>query len=455
MHSFSPLNAGWDGAARPSLPRRLCLIIHCKDSASPATSESAADRRPYDWLAGQSIEKKPGNRPRECEDDTSWTRTKMKNLFNQAMKRSVITKHLGGIGLGLAVLTTTAKADDHGAVYTMDNASGANHVLVFDCEENGRLTPAGSVATGGAGTGAGLSSQGSVLLSHDGRWLFTCNAASDEISVFASDEGNLQLVDKVNSAGHSPVSLALHHNLLYVLNAGGLVGSKDNVTAFLLVDGKLVALPDSTRALSGDNTGPAQVSFTQDGDALVVTERQTSLIDTFALGDDGLATSHKTFVSAGTTPFGFAVGRNDRIFVSEASGVPNGSSASSYSISDAGDLEVISAVVPTEQKAACWLTLTPNGHFAYTANAGSGSLSGFKVGLDGTLHLLDPNGITAVIGTGSHPIDMATSRNGRFLFSLANGNGTLGAFRITSNGSLDPLGSTGGLPTSAAGLAAR
>ncbi|PYV66490.1 MAG: 3-carboxymuconate cyclase, partial [Acidobacteria bacterium] len=73
----------------------------------------------------------------------------------------------------------------------MDNAASANHVLVFQRAENGQITSVGSVTTGGTGTGAGLSSQGAVLLSHDGHWLFVCNAGSDEISVFEITPGNL------------------------------------------------------------------------------------------------------------------------------------------------------------------------------------------------------------------------------------------------------------------------
>jgi len=156
----------------------------------------------------------------------------------------------------------------------------------------------------------------------------------------------------------------------------------------------------------------------RDGDVLIVTERLTSLIDTFTLGDDGLAVSHQTSPSSGATPFGFAVGQNNRIFVSEASGVPNGSSASSYNVSDSGDLAVISASVPTEQQAASWLTLSLDERFAYTANAGSGSLSSFSVAPDGALQLLNPGGIAAVVGVGSHPVDMAVSRDGKFLVSL-------------------------------------
>jgi len=372
------------------------------------------------------------------------------------MNRISSAKLYSGLGLSLGLLGTTLKAGEAGAVYTMDNAASANHVLVFQRAENGQITSAGSVATGGAGNGAGLSDQGAVLLSQDGRWLFVCNAGSDEISLFAIAPGSLQLVDKVSSGGHLPLSLTQRHNLLYVLNAGGTVGDKDNLTGFVFAGGRLVPLSESTRALSGDNTGPAQVSFTQDGNALVVTERLTGLIDTFTLGDDGLATTHKTFQSQGPTPFGFAVGRNDRIFVSEANaGVNNGSSASSYTVSPASDLEVISGAIPTRQSSACWLTLSPDGRFIYTANAASGSISGFSVALDGSLHLLDPSGVSAAIGAGSHPVDMAESRDGRFLFVLANGNGTLGSFHVSPSGSLQSVGFASGIPASAAGLAAQ
>ena len=252
-----------------------------------------------------------------------------------------------------------------------------------------------------------------------------------------------------------PVSLALNENLLYVLNAGGGAGDKDNITAFRFTDGQLTPIPNSTRALSGDNTGPAQVTFTQDGDVLIVTERTTSLIDTFTLGDDGLAANHKVFQSAGVTPFGFAAGRRGRIFVSEAGGGGAPSSASSYDVSEAGDLAVLSAAVPTKQAAACWLITSQDGRFIYTANAGSGSISGYSVSPRGALQLLDADGITASVGTGSHPVDLAISRDGRFFFSLNNGNGTLSAFRTSSNGSLELLMSVNGIAGSAAGLAGR
>jgi 6-phosphogluconolactonase len=374
------------------------------------------------------------------------------------MKQSNSTKHFIGLALGVAVFATTAQAGEAGALYTMDNATGANHVLVLQRNEIGALTGAGSFATGGAGAGTaqGLPSQGSVLLSQDGRWLFVCNAGSSDISVLAVGPRGLTLTDKVASGGQMPLSLDLRHDLLYVLNAGGLVGDKDNITAFLLAGGKLVPVPHSTCALSADNTGPAQVAFTQDGDTLIVTERATSLIDTFVVSNDGLASGLKSFPSVGATPFGFDVGRGNRLYVSEAAGgAANASSASSYQVSRDADLAVISGAVPTQQTAACWLITSHDGRYIYTANAGSGSISAYRVGHQGSLELLDADGRTGVTGDGSHPTDMAQSQDGRFLYSLNNGNGTISAFRVKPGGSLEPLMVLNGLPTTAAGLAGR
>ena len=366
------------------------------------------------------------------------------------MKRSQLTNYVSALTLGAALLGTIAKAETDAALYTMDNAAAGNHVITFERGEDGALSLAGSFATGGAGSGAGLSSQGSLALSHDGRWLLVCDAGSSEISVLGVSGHGLKLLDKIGSGGQMPVSLSLHHDLLYVLNAGGLVGGKDNITAFKFENGKLTPLPHSTRALSGDNTGPAEVSFARDGDVLVVTERLTSLIDTFVVGHDGRTEAHKTFPSANATPFGFDVGHKGRIFVSEAAG-----SASSYEVSEDGELAVITAAASTKQAAPCWLLLSHDGRSAYTANAGSGSLSGFDVDHNGAITLITPDGRTAVTGDGSHPVDMAQSRDGRFLYSLNNGNGTITGFGVKPDGSLIPATVVNGIPTSAAGLAGR
>ena len=98
------------------------------------------------------------------------------------------------------------------------------------------------------------------------------------------------------------------------------------------------------------------------------------------------------------------------------------------------------------------MVVTPNGRFVHTTNTGSASVSGYRVGQDGSLQLLDPDGVTA--STGAGPIDADVSRNGRYLYTLNSGSGSVGAYRIEADGSLIALGESSGLPAGANGLVA-
>ena len=99
--------------------------------------------------------------------------------------------------------------------------------------------------------------------------------------------------------------------------------------------------------------------------------------------------------------------------------------------------------------------MTRNGRYAYTSNTGSGSVSGYAVSRGGKLSLLNANGITATTGAGSGPIDMALTKNSKFLYTLNGGNGSIGIFRVGNRGSLTEVGNVPGLPAGANGLAAR
>jgi len=101
--------------------------------------------------------------------------------------------------------------------------------------------------------------------------------------------------------------------------------------------------------------------------------------------------------------------------------------------------------------------LTKNERFAYAANAGSGSIVGYSVSRDGSLSALDADGRTGVTnGTGATPLDMDITNDGKFLYVLQTGTGTIGAFAIGNGGSLTVLPDTPGLSARAGfqGLAA-
>lgn len=335
-----------------------------------------------------------------------------------------------------------------GAAYVMDNDVSSNSILVFDRSANGELTTDGMYATGGTGTGGGLGNQGAVILTKDLRRLYVVNAGSNDISAFAVTRTGLQLLGPVvPSGGEQPISLTVHRDLLYVLNAGGSGG----IAGFRVgTDGLPTPIPGSVRPLSSSAAGPAQIQFSPDGRVLVVTEKATNVISTYTVRADGTASGPNAQVSAGATPFGFNFNQRGDLIVSEAvGGAPNASSASSYRLGWDGVLELISGPVPTTQTAACWIAIGQDGKFAYTTNAGSGSISSLAIGHGATLSLQE-----AVAGTGIAPLDAAFTPGGRFLY-VRNGGGTIGAFRTEPNGSLMYIGDFGVLPAGANGIAAR
>jgi 6-phosphogluconolactonase len=359
------------------------------------------------------------------------------------MKR-LTTLLLSGLTLvALSAVTATARASDSspGAVYTLTNSATGNAVLEFARAADGTLTAQGTYATGGLGSGAALGSQGAVILSDNGRHLVAVNSGDSTVSLFDVHPGGLTLDATVASGGSNPISATVHGDLLYVLNGNGISG-------FTVGKQSLTPLAGSTRPLGAGSAGPAQIQFSPDGSLLVVTEKTSNTIDTYAVDGNGIAGPPVVSASAGGTPFGFDFDNRGHLLVSEAAG-----SASSYDVSTTG-ASTISGAVATHQGAPCWLVVTKNGRYAYTANAGGGSISGFSVGENGSLTLLDASGATASLGAGSHPLDEAVSGNGQYLYNLTDGAHRISAFRITEDGSLSPAG-TIAVPAGAAGLAAR
>src|ERR1700755_1502144 len=187
------------------------------------------------------------------------------------------------------------------AVYVQTNDATGNEVTAFSRTQDGALAPLGRYPTGGRGTGSPhLASAGSVVLSDDDRWLLVVNAGSDELSLFAVQPDGLRLADRTGSGGSKPTSVAVSGTLVYVLNNG-----TPSISGFRLADGKLTAIPESTRKLSTADADPAQVSFTTDGRVLIVTERGTNTISSYLIDERGYAQGPTTIESSGQTPYGF------------------------------------------------------------------------------------------------------------------------------------------------------
>jgi 6-phosphogluconolactonase len=339
-----------------------------------------------------------------------------------------------------------------GVVFTMSNSIDRNRVLAFHRAADGTLSAAGEYETGGRGSGSGIGSQGALVLTADGRWLIVANPGSDDVTAFAVEGASLRLASRASSGGVRPVSVAVRGGLVYALNAGGT----NNVSGLRLDEhGELSPIADSTRPLSAATTAPAQAEFMPGGDALVVTEKATNMIDTFSVRRDGTLDAAVAHPSSGATPFGFAITQQGHVLVSEAFGGGSGRGAmSSYSLSDDGGLAPISASVPNHQTAPCWVVATNNARYAYVSNTGTANVSAYAIDPRGRLDLLH-GGNTATTGAGSRPIDMAIDRGSQHLFVLNAGTRTIRGFQIEASGALTPTGEVSDLPPTTVGLAAK
>ena len=226
--------------------------------------------------------------------------------------RSLVVRGMFVFALVTMLLGVSAPASwaagNSGAVYVGTNQPAGNAVIVFRRASDGTLSSGSSFLTGGNGLGTGadpLGSQGAVVLDQSNRLLLAVNAGSNDVSVLEVDGDTLHLVDRVGSGGTTPISVAVHGNLVYVLNSG----STPDIAGFVIEPhtSHLVSLPGSTRNLAGGGAAaPAEVGFSLDGTLLMVAEKGTQTIDTYTVGDDGYASGPVSNHSSGATPFGFA-----------------------------------------------------------------------------------------------------------------------------------------------------
>jgi 6-phosphogluconolactonase len=326
-----------------------------------------------------------------------------------------------------------------GHVYVNDNTAGTNTIGAFDRHADGSLTPeAGSpFVAGGAGTGAGLASQGAIQITPDGRFLLAVDAGSNQVSVLRIHSGgSLSLVPGgvVSSGGLLPDSVAVHGNLVYVANSGS---GGSNYTGFRLgFNGRLDPIPGSTVTLAA-NAAPGDVLFNGTGTKLAGTEVGTSQIDSFTVGFGGRLTAApgSPFPAQGLGPFGseFRPTNPSQLFVSNAHNVGAGTGTiSAFSDSFNGTLTpVAGSPFADDQTAPCWVEITHDGQFLFTVNTGSGEISRYQIAPDGTLTLLGSTPVAATGGVGA--VDARLSPDGRFLYVDESRVGAVGTFAV--NGS--------------------
>jgi 6-phosphogluconolactonase (cycloisomerase 2 family) len=331
-------------------------------------------------------------------------------------------------------------AGDRGVVFVQTDNTAGNAVVAYDRAPNGALKLAGTYSTGGLGgmlTGSvvdHLASQGSLLYDQEHGLLYAVNAGSNTVSVFAVYGDRLALRQVIWSGGTFPVSLTVHGDYVYVLNALG----SGSVYGYRVDGGRLSPIPGSARGLNltpvtGPNqytNTPGQVTFTPDGSALIVTTKMNGNdIDVFSVGRGGeLSASPVVNSEPGAVPFAVSFGSRHHVLIAEA----GPSALATFALSSGGVLTQLDIAL-TGQAATCWVARA--GRYFFTSNAGSASVSGYTVGSNGSLTALGNTGTNA--GT----VDAVAAAHGRFLYVQTGGAGIVDEFAVGFGGSLTEIGS--------------
>ncbi|MFI6012593.1 lactonase family protein [Streptomyces sp. NPDC051243] len=345
----------------------------------------------------------------------------------------------------------TAGADH--AVFVQGNELDGNTIHVFARDDDGKLKPAGTFATGGKGGDQidaptdSLASQGSLVYDDRSGMLLAVNAGSGTVTSFRVEGQQLKDRQVLDSGGEFPSSIAVRGRIAYVMNAGG-AGS---VQGFRITGKGLKPLPGSHRSLGLDNediprfdTSPGEVEFTPDGRNLVVTTKGNNTVVVFPMKRNGLPAVAEPVVnkSAGGVPFAISFDASGkRMLVAEA----EKSTVTTYKVTHGGKLKVLQQPLPNGQETLCWLERA--GKYFYGGNTGNSTVTGYRMDKSGKLSLTNEVGIATPPSANSQGvIDLAVTEDERFVYVQNAVSGTVDGFRVEADGALTKVTTAEGLP---------
>jgi 6-phosphogluconolactonase len=371
----------------------------------------------------------------------------MHGLRKQALAIALGGAAVGGLAIGgaasAAAATPPGSWNVQGYVYTSTNSAAGNQIEAFARHSDGTLTLAGTYNTGGTGTVANYG-QGAVTLSPDRRTLLVVDAGSNQVSDFAVlPDGALRLRNVVASGGATPSSVAIRGGLAEVLNSGGTA----NVAGFYATPAGLVAIRGGSQPLSAGATSPEDVAISPGDRQVVVTEKVSDTIDTFAVGFGGTLRPAVTSPSDSPLSFAEAFTPFGQLLVAD-DGANDTSAVSPYRITSGGALVATQAAVSDGQTAACWITLGSDGD-VFVDNAGSGTIASYRLSPFGQLSFVRDTSA----GTGAAPLDNAASSDGRNLYAVIGNQDQMAEFSVGPDAQLSAIG-TQALPAGSEGIAA-
>ncbi len=367
----------------------------------------------------------------------------MHPLLRAAARLSALAAGLTLAVTGVAAAQASPRSDHQpanpvvGHLYVNDNTAPVNTIAGYDRHADGTLTPipGSPFATGGAGTGAGIGSQGALQMALGGHELLAVDPGSNEISqLWVGRDGRLWSVPgaTISSGGNEPVSIAVARGLVYVANAGA---GASNYTGFSWDRfGRLRPIPGATFSLP-DAAQPGDVLINSTATRLLGTRVGTSQIDSFTIDWRGglHAAPGSPFAAQGPGPFGseFDPVNPDQVFVSNAHG---GAGAGTVSAFDDGPQGVLSSIgdspFPNGQTATCWVEISRDGRHLFAVNTAVPSVSSYRVRHDGTLRLIENTPFDEANAASLGPEDARLSPDGSTLWVVDTKGNSVSGFAV-------------------------
>jgi len=332
---------------------------------------------------------------------------------------------------------------EHFALYSLTQTT-PNYLSIWYGNNSG-ISYVAQVATGG--DSSSVQSQNPLVVFQ--RHIFAINAVSSTVSMFSIQENNPTQVTLVGtpvaSGGDWPVSVTAAETnfgpLVCVTNSGASNGfacfTYNSSGLFPSHHGINVSLNLSLTTPPGNHLGPAQISITPDGNALVVVVKGFNPpLYLYTLESKHLVQS----TNMGSVNFAFVFDSDHSIVLVDASPYGNGSGIIQVNTQDTGrDPSITFAtnnyfLIPG-QSAACWVTRSSSSGFIYASNLGSGNVTELALERNSFEVLQEVS-----LGTGSGPSDLAivTLGDQEYLFVNAGGDTSIRMFKLSTSARTKP-----------------
>lgn len=310
------------------------------------------------------------------------------------------------------------------AVYIIQNPDGPNHIAAYIQDPNtGNLSLLGQYGTGGRGSTLVHGDTSHALVS-DGTHLFTVNSGDNTITVFnILRNGALNSLGTFNSQGHRPVSLAIHKNVLYVLNQGSKEANIEGLlTAFKIESNGTLTVIQTSYAFPPKSLPVDVLTSPRDG-LISVSLHDAMKLEIFRMTPAGIELA--STARMGLPPYGGVtlppsnpvIARSpilgDLFFVTLDSEKQPG--VATIRSSATGKKNKIQKSTRHVLKDPCWAAVNPQGNRIWVSSFEKRILSLYTLGRTGAYRWVSDN---VDIAEGPGGLDVSTSGDGAYVFRL-------------------------------------